>query len=173
MTSINYLLLKTTLFITGFISCSSILAQIPPELIYQTPENIPTNQLATIQGTQKESTVLKSIDARVYITYINTKATLSKPSEWDKTYSMVSGETEIRFAFNNQSYFGNGAITFEAKPIQHYQLKASQPNVESHQESILFWIENSETGEIVSPKKSIYISATPKTVNYLPIILSK
>lgn len=173
MSSIKYLRLKSILFITSFFNCSSILAQIPSELIYQTPKNIPANQLATIQGPQKTSTALKSINTRIYITYINTKATLSKPGEWSRAYRIAPGETEVRFTFNNQNYFGNGTITFEAEPTQHYQIKTNQPNINPNQEPILFWIENTKNEEAVTSKQQIHISITSKTFYYLPVILSK
>lgn len=157
----------------GLLHTSLSNAQIPPELLHQTPTDVPTSQLASIEGFQDTSTALKFINARVYITYINNKATLSRPSDWDKKYSIPQGQTEIRYISDTQNFFGNGRISFEAKPAQHYQIKNNQAQIKFGKEPILFWIENMETGEVVTAKQEINVSPVSTPISYQPVIISK
>ncbi len=61
-------------------------AQIPEEVLYKAPKEVDITHLATIKGFQKNSPILKLIKARIYITYIDGKATLNDSNDWDKNY---------------------------------------------------------------------------------------
>lgn len=152
---------------------SSVNAQIPSELLHQTPSDIPTSQFSSIEGFQDTSTALKFINARIYITYINNKATLSRSSDWDKKYFIAEGKTEIRYISDTQNFFGNGKISFDAKPTQHYQIKNNQAQIKFGKEPILFWIENIDTGEVVTAKQEINVSPVSTPISYQPVIISK
>ena len=107
-------LIKITLFVA---LCSSpfALAEIPKELLYQTPQNIDSAQLATIQGFQETSTPLKFIKARIYINQINGKATLNQSKDWNKIYSILPTQTTVRFTSDAQQLFSSGELNFTAQ----------------------------------------------------------
>lgn len=148
-------------------------AQIPAELLHHPPTDLPNKELASIQGFQKTNTALQFIKASIYITYINNKATLSKSNEWDKVYVITPTTTEIRIISDTPNYFTHGHITFEAKAGQHYQVKNNQSDIKLNKEPILFWVENVDTGEMVTPKQVLNGSPSSTNISFIPLITSK
>lgn len=124
------------------------------ELSSQPNKNIELKQNALIQGFQKTRTVLKFVDARIHITYINDKATLANSSDWNKVYSIPIGPNKIRYISDTQAAFFTGEISFEAKPGQRYQIKNNQSDRNSLKNGIHFWIENVDTGEVIDSQQS-------------------
>lgn len=169
----HHSVLKKILFLAIGMFSSSTYANIPLELLYQRPQDTPVEQRASIQGFIKTSTPLKFIDALVYLTYINDKATLNHSSNWDKVYEIKPGLNDIRIVSDTQKYFTSGQLSFTAKPGQHYQVKNNQADIKVNKELILFWIENINTGEIITPKQELVGVKTPSTVNFIPVIISK
>lgn len=88
-------------------------------------------------------------------------------------YFIPQGQTEIRYISDAQNFFDNGTITFNAKPAQHYQIKNNQAQIKFGKEPLLFWVENIDSGEVVTPKQEINVSPINTPVYYQPIILSK
>lgn len=173
MNHLHHFILKAVLLSTVGIFTQLTYANIPSELLYQPPQNVPVEQRASIQGFIKTSTPLKFIDALVYLTYINDKATLNQSSNWDKVYEIKPGLNEIRIVSDTQHYFTSGRLSFTAKPGQHYQVKNNQAGINFSKELMLFWVENIDTGEIITPKQQFVGVTTPSTVNFTPVIISK
>lgn len=169
----HHFVLKKILFLAIGMFSSLTYANIPLELLYQPPQDTPVEQRASIQGFIKTSTPLKFIDALVYLTYINDKATLNHSSNWDKVYEIKPGLNDIRIVSDTQNYFTSGRLSFTAKPGQHYQVKNNQADIKVNKELILFWIENIDTGEIITPKQELVGFKTPSTINFIPVIISK
>ncbi|WP_151763992.1 hypothetical protein [Acinetobacter soli] len=169
----HHSILKTVLLLTIGLFSHLTFANIPSELLYQPPQDTPVEQRASIQGFIKTSTPLKFIDALVYLTYINDKATLNHSSNWDKVYEIKPGLNDIRIVSDTQNYFTSGRLSFTAKPGQHYQVKNNQADIKVNKELMLFWIENIDTGEIITPKQELVGVTTPSTVNFIPVIISK
>lgn len=165
-------LIKITLFVA---LCSSpfALAEIPKELLYQTPQNIDSAQLATIQGFQETSTPLKFIKARIYINQINGKATLNQSKDWNKTYSILPTQTTVRFTSDAQQLFSSSELNFTAQTGQKYQIKTNQADKNSHKQGIQFWIENLTTGEVITEKQFAHTVANQPQQIYMPVIINK
>lgn len=147
-------------------------AQIPEELLYKAPKEVDITHLATIKGFQKNSPILKLIKARIYITYINDKATLNDSNDWDKNYLISSGFHKVKIISDAQKVFSYGILTFEAKPQQIYQIKNNQAE-RKNSEDLVFWIENINTGEVVTPKESFTTYSNQTQPIYTPVILNK
>jgi hypothetical protein len=147
-------------------------AQIPEELLYKSPKEVDISHLATIKGFQKNSKILKLIKARIYITYIDGKATLNDSSNWDKNYLITSGFHKIKIISDTPKIFSYGILTFEAKPQQAYQIKNNQAEKKKG-DDLVFWIENINTGEIVTPKESFNTYTNQTQPIYTPVILNK
>ena len=107
-------------------------AQIPSELLHQAPKSRDADQVATIQGDKQTSTALKFINAQIYITYINNKATLAQEQDSNQVYRIQPGQTELRYISNAQNIFSSGHISFNAKAGQQYQIKNDQAKNKSN-----------------------------------------
>jgi len=149
------------------------LAEIPKELLYQSPQNIDSEQLATIQGFQDTSTPLKFVKARIYINQINGKATLNSSKDWNKIYSILPTQTTIRFTSDAQQLFSSSELNFIAQSGQKYQIKTNQADKSSHKEGIQFWVENSTTGEVITDKQFVNSSVNQPQQIYIPVIINK
>ncbi|WP_227555390.1 hypothetical protein [Acinetobacter lactucae] len=147
-------------------------AQIPAELLYKAPKEVDITHLATIKGFQKNSNILKLIKARIYITHIDGKATLNDSSKWDQNYLITSGFHKIKIISDAQKVLSYGILTFEAKPQQIYQIKNNQAE-RKNGDDLVFWIENINTGEIVTPKESFNTYTNQTQPIYTPVILNK
>ncbi|WP_227508768.1 hypothetical protein [Acinetobacter sp. Leaf130] len=147
-------------------------AQIPEELLYKAPKEVDITHLATIKGFQKNSPILKLITARIYITYIDDKATLNDSNDWDKNYLISSGFHKVKIISDAQKVFSYGILTFKAKPQQIYQIKNNQAE-RKNSEDLVFWIENINTGEVVTPKESFTTYSNQTQPIYTPVILNK
>ncbi|MDK4793291.1 MAG: hypothetical protein OC189_14840 [Acinetobacter sp.] len=147
-------------------------AQIPEELLYKAPKEVDITHLATIKGFQKNSPILKLIKARIYITYIDGKATLNDSNDWDKNYLITSGFHKVKIISDAQQVLSYGMLTFEAKNQQVYQIKNNQAEKKKG-DDLLFWIENINTGEIVTPKESFNTYSNKTQPIYTPVILNK
>lgn len=169
----NNFIVKYAIWLGISIFSSLTYANISSELLHQTPKNIPIEQRASIQGFLKTSKILRLINARIYITYINDKATLDHPSDWDKVYDVLPGPTNIRFVSDTPNYFTNHQLNFTAKSGQRYQIKNNQADINPNEDPILFWIENIDTGEAITPKEFLLVPPTASSVNLVPIIISK
>lgn len=147
-------------------------AQIPEELLYKSPKEVDITHLATIKGFQKNSPILKLIKARIYITYIDGKATLNDSNDSNKNYLITSGFHKVKIISDAQKVFSYGMLTFEAKNQQVYQIKNNQAEKKKG-DDLVFWIENINTGEIVTPKESFTTYSNQTQPIYTPIILNK
>lgn len=147
-------------------------AQIPAELLYKAPKEVDITHLATIKGFQKNSNILKLIKARIYITHIDGKATLNDSSNWDQNYLITSGFHKIKIISDAQKVLSYGILIFEAKPQQIYQIKNNQAE-RKNGEDLVFWIENINTGEVVTPKESFTTYSNQTQSIYTPVILNK
>lgn len=161
-------LLIVALFFTQF-----TLAEIPKALLYQSPQNIDSAELATIQGFQETSTPLKFVKARIYINQINGKATLDQSKDCDEIYSILPTLTTVRFTSDAQHLFSSGELNFTAQSGQKYQIKTNQADNSSHKEGIQFWIENLTTGEVISDKQFAHTTANQPQQIYTPVIINK
>ncbi|MEX7478675.1 hypothetical protein AB0861_021265, partial [Acinetobacter baumannii] len=85
----------TASLVLYFSGINTLYAKIPDELLYQPPKNVQSTQLATLVGFQKLN-ALQLIKARIYLTYINDKATLNRSHDWNKVYEISPGLTDIR-----------------------------------------------------------------------------
>lgn len=164
--------IKTISFVCLF-SSQAIFADIPKELLYQSPQNSDSEQLATIQGFQETSSPLKFVNARIYINQINGKATLSQSKDWNRVYSILPTQTTVRFSSDAQQLFSSGVLSFTAQAGQKYQIKTNQANKSSHKEGIQFWVENLTTGEVISEKQFVHTSANQPQQIYIPVIINK
>jgi len=108
-------------------------AQIPEEVLYKAPQEVDITHLATIKGFQKNSPVLSN--------------------DWDKNYLITSGFHKVKIISDAQKVFSYGILTFEAKNQQVYQIKNNQAEKKKG-DDLVFWIENINTGEIVTSKES-------------------
>ncbi|HFG6862092.1 hypothetical protein RFH39_14645 [Acinetobacter baumannii] len=147
-------------------------AQIPEEVLYKAPKEVDITHLATIKGFQKNSPILKLIKARIYITYIDGKATLNDSNDRDKNYLITSGFHKVKIISDAQKVFSYGMLTFEAKNQQVYQIKNNQAEKKKG-DDLVFWIENINTGEIVTPKESFNTYTNQTQPIYTPVILNK
>lgn len=161
-------ILIVTLCLTQF-----TLAEIPKELLYQLPKNIDSTQLATIEGFQNTSTPFMFVNARIYITQINGKATLSQSKDWNKIYSILPTQTTVRFTSDAQHVFSTGKLNFTALSGQKYQIKTNQADKNSHKEGIQFWVENLTTGEVITDKQFAHTTANQPQQIYTPDIINK
>lgn len=169
----HHSVLKKILFLAIGMFSSLTYANIPSELLYQPPQDTPVERRASIQGFIKTSTPLKFINALIYLTYINDKATLNHSGNWDKVYEIKPGLNDIRIVSDTQDYFTSGRLSFIAKPSQRYQVKNNQADIKMGKEPLLFWIENLDSGEIITSKQELVGVMTPSTVNFVPVIISK
>ncbi|WP_157823735.1 hypothetical protein [Acinetobacter proteolyticus] len=164
---------KCTFLLSSMILLGAAQAQIPTELIHQNPNISDDQKITTIQGFQKTSTALRFIKARIYISYINNKATLSKSNEWNKPFQIEPTATEIRIISDTPNLLAHGHIIFNAKSGQHYQVKSNQADIKMNKEPILFWVENMDTGEIVTSKEILNGSPSSTNINLIPVITNK
>nr|WP_174505850.1 hypothetical protein [Acinetobacter sp. Marseille-Q1620] len=165
---------KTAFLMTFLFSGTFAQANIPPELLYQPPSNPDQAEISTIQGFQKTTTSLKFVKAHIYITSINSKATLDQYKDWKKIYQIPIGETTIRYISDAQQLFSSGEITFNAQAGQHYQIQNNQAEKDSLKNGLEFWIENLDTHENVTPKQySNAVSSNQPQPSYLPVIINK
>lgn len=166
-------LIGSTASIILYLSGINVLyAKIPDELLYHPPKNVQSTQLATLVGFQKLN-ALQLIKARIYLTYINDKATLDRSNDWNKVYEISSGPTDIRLVSDTPNYFTSGRLNFIAKAGQHYQVKNNQADIKFNKEPLQFWVEDIDTGEIVTPKQELLGITALSSVNFMPIIISK
>jgi len=161
------------LLIFFLFSSQFTLAEIPKELLYQSPQNIDSVQLATIQGFQEKSSPLKFVSARVYINQINGKATLNSTKDWNKIYSILPTQTSVRYISDTQQLYSSREITFDAKAGRQYQIKNNQTDKDSFKNGIQFWIEDLDTKEMVTPKQLSKSSSNQTQSTYIPVIINK
>jgi hypothetical protein len=159
------------MIVLGFTTSTS--AEIPKELLYQTPENTDPSQIATIQGFQETETTLKYIKSRIYISFINDKATLNQSTDWEKVYQIPAGNIKVRYISNAQHIFSSGEIIFKAQAGQHYQVTNNQAEKKSIKNGISFWIENLDTHEIITPKQTSKTSFHRPQASYIPVIINQ
>lgn len=169
----SQLIYRKTLFIVAYSFSALSQAEIPEELLYQPPQNIEKNHLATIQGFQDSSSVLKFINARVYINYINDKATLNQSKDWKKTYRIVPGLTKIRFISDAQNLLSSGEISFNAQAGKHYQIKNNQADINSSKNSLHFWVEDIDSKELVTLKQFSSVVSNQPQPSYIPAIINR
>lgn len=162
-----------TISLVALLSSQFTFAEIPKELLYQAPHNIDSSQLATIQGFQQTSTPLKFVKARIYINQINGKATLNQSKDWNKIYSILPIQTNVRFTSDAQQLFSSGELNFIAQTGQKYQIKTNQADKNSHKQGIQFWIENLTTGEVITDKQFANTSSNQPQQIYMPVIINK
>lgn len=162
----------TASLILYFSGINTLYAKIPDELLYQPPKNVQSTQLATLVGFQKLN-ALQLIKARIYLTYINDKATLNRSHDWNKVYEISPGLTDIRLVSDTPNYFTSGRLKFTAKASHHYQVKNNQADIKFNKEPLLFWVEDLDTGEVVTPKQELLGITVPSSVSFFPVIISK
>lgn len=150
---------------------------IPANLLYQMPrEAADQATLAQISGSRPDSDGLidKSLGlklGRIYISYIDSKATLGYYGDWDKVFKLKQGVHDIRFVADFQTGIYKGSLSFEAKPQQRYQIMSERdPSVKGIQ--YLFWVEHVTTGEVVSDKVALNPVGASSNVSYMPVIRS-
>ncbi|MDB0303229.1 hypothetical protein CTY90_11550 [Acinetobacter baumannii] len=97
---------------------------------------------------------------------------MNDSNDWDKNYLITSGFHKVKIISDAQKVFSYGILTFEAKNQQVYQIKNNQAEKKKG-DDLVFWIENINTGEIVTSKESFntYINQTQPI--YTPVILNK
>ncbi|MEX7478674.1 hypothetical protein CKN55_19450, partial [Acinetobacter baumannii] len=60
-----------------------------------------------------------------------------------------------------------------AKASHHYQVKNNQADIKFNKEPLLFWVEDLDTGEVVTPKQELLGITVPSSVSFVPVIISK
>ncbi|MBJ8438875.1 hypothetical protein I6M64_16335 [Acinetobacter lactucae] len=97
---------------------------------------------------------------------------MNDSSKWDQNYLITSGFHKIKIISDAQKVLSYGILTFEAKPQQIYQIKNNQAE-RKNGDDLVFWIENINTGEIVTPKESFNTYTNQTQPIYTPVILNK
>ncbi|EMB5689420.1 TPA: hypothetical protein PKT84_003274 [Acinetobacter baumannii] len=97
---------------------------------------------------------------------------MNDSNDWDKNYLITSGFHKVKIISDAQKVFSYGMLTFEAKNQQVYQIKNNQAEKKKG-DDLVFWIENINTGEIVTPKESFNTYTNQTQPIYTPVILNK
>lgn len=153
-------------------------SNIPANLLYQVPDsNLYTGKTAKISGSRPESDskfdkLFGMKMGRIFITYVNGKATLSDNPDWAKSYTIVEGDNEIRFKAEFQGGIFKNSLRFKAQAGQQYQINSAM-DPEAKWLNYFFWVENVQSKEIVSDKIRIQPIAPRANTVFVPAIQTK
>lgn len=153
-------------------------SNIPANLLYQVPDsNLYAGKTAKISGSRPESEskfdkLFGMKMGRIFITYINGKATLSDNPDWAKSYTIVEGGNEIRFKAEFQGGIFKNKLNFTAQAGQQYQIN-SEMDPQAKWLNYFFWVENVQTQQIVSEKIRIQPIAARSNTIFVPAIQTK
>jgi hypothetical protein len=130
----------SVIFLLIISGCSSIHTQKGVDL------NNKSSFVTISTETEKENRILSGLDKRVVITTLNGKSLFRMG--WDFVYpdvvKVTSGIQTLEVRFNHMNNFADSCLWVETKLGENYIIKRK-----IHDYSVMFWVENIDTGERV------------------------
>ncbi|HSI48079.1 MAG TPA: hypothetical protein VLA61_07410 [Ideonella sp.] len=121
------------------------------------------------------------LNGGIFAVSINDKPVKNSPATATEPISLEVGKTKLITVLRAGVFVGSTVLSFDAAPNTTYRIRAAQDTDKPwYQQQIyaaggdtFFWIENYDTGEIVSEKVKVFVKSSANSAVFIPLIQKK